>query len=333
MTGVVIQGRMLIFCITFEIDMKNFALIGVAGFVAPRHMKAIRETGNNLSCAYDLNDSVGIMDSYFPKAHFFTEHARFDRYLDRLYRESGKSLDFISICTPNHLHDSQIRHALNTGANAICEKPMVLNPWNVDALSDFEKEHEGNINCILQLRLHDTIKALKKQIDDGAADKVYDVELTYIASRGRWYHNSWKADMEKSGGIATNIGVHFFDMLSWIFGDVAENIVHVHDDERAAGYLRLKNARVRWFLSVNYNDLPKEIKEKGQRTYRSINIDGNEVEFSDGFTDLHTKSYQEILNGNGFRPQEVKSSIQIVSDIRNIAPIGLVGDFHPLANK
>lgn len=313
--------------------MKEFALIGVAGFVAPRHMKAIQETRNNLSCAYDQNDSVGIMDSYFPKAHFFTEHARFDRYLDKVWRETGKPLDYISICSPNHMHDSQIRHALRTGASAICEKPMVLNPWNVDALAEFEKEHTGQINCILQLRLHDAIMRLKKQIDEGPKDKVYDVDLSYIASRGRWYFNSWKASMEKSGGIATNIGVHFFDMLSWIFGDVEENIVHVHNNERAAGYLRLKNARVRWFLSVNYNDLPIHQKEKGQRTWRSISVDGEEVEFSEGFTNLHTKSYEKILEGEGFGVQAVRSSIQIVSDIRSTTPVGLKGDFHPMISK
>ncbi len=309
--------------------MKNFALIGVAGFVAPRHMRAIQETGNNLVCAFDLNDSVGIMDSYFPEAHFFTEHSRFDRHLDKLYRETGKPLDYISICTPNHMHDSQIRHALRTGSSAICEKPLVLNPWNVDALSEFEKEHGGSINCILQLRLHESIMKLQQQIAAGPKDKIYDVDLTYIASRGRWYFNSWKANLEKSGGIATNIGVHFFDMLSWIFGDVKENIVHQHDGDKAGGFLQLERARVRWYLSVDYNDLPAEMKEKGQRTYRSISIDGDEVEFSDGFTDLHTKSYEQILAGRGFGTQDVRSSIQIVSDIRRLTPVGLKGDFHP----
>ncbi len=313
--------------------MKNFALIGVAGFVAPRHMRAIQETGNNLVCAYDLNDSVGIMDSYFPEAHFFTEHSRFDRHLDKLYRETGKPLDYISICTPNHMHDSQIRHALRAGSSAICEKPLVLNPWNVDALSEFEKEHGGSINCILQLRLHESIMKLQQQIAAGPKDKIYDVDLTYIASRGRWYFNSWKANLEKSGGIATNIGVHFFDMLGWIFGDVQENIVHQHDGDKAGGFLQLERARVRWYLSVDYNDLPAEMKEKGQRTYRSISIDGDEFEFSDGFTDLHTKSYEQILAGKGFGTQDVRQSIQIVSDIRRLTPVGLKGDFHPMLLK
>jgi UDP-N-acetyl-2-amino-2-deoxyglucuronate dehydrogenase len=308
--------------------MKTFALIGAAGYIAPRHLKAIRETQNKLCCALDNNDSVGIMDSYFPEARFFTEFERFDRHIDKM-RRSGNSVDYISICTPNYLHDSQIRFALRSRAHAICEKPLVLNPWNVEALKEYEQEFGHYIYNILQLRLHPSIIALKKRIEEGPEDRIYEVDLNYITSRGSWYFASWKADLAKSGGIATNIGVHFFDMLTWVFGEAAENIVHVHTHNKAAGFLQLKKARVRWFLSVDIDDVPLLLREQGQRTYRSITLEGEEIEFSGGFTDLHTKSYEEILAGRGFRVAEALRSIEIVHNIRSRKPLGLQGDYHP----
>lgn len=308
--------------------MKNFALIGAAGFIAPRHLKAIKETGNNLVCALDKHDCVGIMDSFFPDADFFTEYERFDRHIDKL-RKTGKKIDYVSICTPNYLHDSHIRFALRQQAEAICEKPIVLNPWNVEALQEVEKETGKRINNILQLRHHQSIIDLKKRIEDGPKDKIYDIDLTYITSRGNWYYQSWKGEIQKSGGIATNIGVHFFDMLIWIFGQVKENIVHVQQTNKAGGFLQLERANIRWFLSIDYNDVPLEIKEKGQRTFRSISIEKNEFEFSEGFTNLHTISYQHILNGSGFGLSDIKPCIQTVYNIRNSTPIGLKGEYHP----
>jgi UDP-N-acetyl-2-amino-2-deoxyglucuronate dehydrogenase len=309
--------------------MKNFALIGAAGYIAPRHLKAIQDTQNTLIAALDKFDSVGVMDRYFPKADFFTEFERFDRHIEKLKRHQNIALDYVSICTPNYLHDAHIRMALRSGAHAICEKPIVLNPWNIDALAAIEKESEGNIYTILQLRLHSAIVALKaKVVSEGKKGK-YDIDLTYITSRGKWYDISWKGDESKSGGIATNIGVHFYDMLSWVFGDVQENIVHIREKHKAAGYLEFENARVRWFLSIDETDLPKGIQEKGQRTFRSIAIDNQELEFSDGFTELHTKSYQEILKGNGFGLSDVRKSIEIVHDIRNVI-VSVKGEKHPL---
>jgi len=309
--------------------MKNFALIGAAGYIAVRHLKAIKETSNNLVAALDPFDSVGIIDSYFPEADFFTEFERFDRHIYKLNRE-GHPIHYVSICSPNYLHDSHIRFALRQGADAICEKPLVLNPWNVEALKEYEVETGKKVYNILQLRLHPAIIALKRQIDEGDPDKIYDVDLTYITSRGKWYHYSWKGELAKSGGVATNIGIHFFDMLSWIFGEVQESIVHERNDFRSAGFLQLKRARVRWFLSVDYNDLPQPIKEKGQRTYRSIQINSNELEFSEGFTDLHTVTYRHILDGKGFGLDDASNSIKMAHDIRNAQIIGRVGDFHPL---
>ena len=311
--------------------MKNFAMIGVAGYVAERHLRAIKDTGNNLVVALDKFDSVGIMDSYFPDASFFVEFERFDRHIEKLKRKKKINLDYISICTPNYLHDSHIRMALRSGANAICEKPLVLNPWNLDALEDIEKEYGREVNTILQLRLHPSIIALKKKIDNGPKDKIYDVDLTYLTSRGNWYYTSWKGDISKSGGIATNIGIHFYDMLSWVFGKVKHNTVHIHTHDRAAGYLEFEKAKVRWFLSINDIVLPEEIKKKGQRTYRSITVDGEEVEFSDGFFDLHTKSYQNIIDGIGFGLDDARQSIDIVHDIRTRVLSPLKNDYHPLA--
>ncbi|PKO98060.1 MAG: oxidoreductase [Bacteroidetes bacterium HGW-Bacteroidetes-9] len=309
--------------------MSNFAMIGAAGYIAPRHMKAIKETGNKLVTALDKYDGVGIIDSYFPEADFFTEPERFDRHLDKLRRKGENKIDFVSICSPNYLHDAHIRLALRNNADAICEKPLVLNPWNVDALAEIEKETGKRIFTILQLRLHPAIIALKQKIENGPVDKVYEIDLSYITSRGRWYFISWKGDKAKSGGIATNIGVHFFDMLSWIFGDVEKNVVHILEDDKAAGFLQLKNARIRWFLSIDEKTLPKAIKESGKRTYRSLTIEGEEFEFSEGFTDLHTKSYEDLLSGGGFGLEDARQSIQTVFNIRNATPLGLIGDFHP----
>ena len=302
--------------------------MGAAGYIAPRHLKAIKDTNNNLIAALDKFDSVGIMDRYFPNANFFTEFERFDRHIEKLKRNEAIALDYVSICTPNYLHDSHIRMALRSGAHAICEKPIVLNPWNIDALAAIEKESEGNINTILQLRLHTAIIALKKKVDATPKNGKYEIDLTYITSRGKWYDASWKGESSKSGGIATNIGVHFYDMLSWIFGSVQENVVHLRTPHKAAGYLEFENARVRWFLSIDAEDLPKEVKEKQQRTFRAITIDREELEFSDGFTELHTISYQKILQHQGFGLAEVRPSIEIVHDIRN-AEIENLGYKHP----
>lgn len=309
----------------------NFAMIGAAGYIAPRHMKAIRETGNTLITALDKYDGVGIIDSFFPEADFFTEPERFDRHLDKLRRKGEKKIDFVSICSPNYLHDAHIRLALRNEAHAICEKPLVLNPWNVDALKEIERENGKHIYTILQLRLHPAIIALKKRIDEGPADKIYDIDLSYITSRGRWYFISWKGDIEKSGGIATNIGVHFFDMLTWIFGDIEHSTVHILKEDKAAGFLQLKKARVRWFLSIDDKSLPKSAIEAGKRTHRSLTIEGEEFEFSEGFTDLHTTSYMDILSGGGFGLEDARRSILAVYNIRNAQPVGLQGDYHPLA--
>ena len=309
---------------------KNFALIGAAGYIAPRHLKAIKDTNNELVAAMDPNDSVGIIDSYFPNADFFVEFERFERHIEKVKRiNNEKAIDFVSICSPNHLHDAHIRFALRSGANAICEKPIVLNPWNIDALIEVERDTNQKVYTVLQLRLHPAILALKKQVEDAAKDKIFDVDLFYVTSRGKWYQYSWKGDVKKSGGVCTNIGVHFYDMLYFIFGDVKKNVVHHKDDFRSSGYLEFERARVRWFLSVETNDLPIDAKINNSRTYRSLTLDGIEVEFSDGFADLHTKIYNDILNGGGFGLETNRIAIQTVSDIRNSSPIGLKGDYHP----
>jgi len=311
-------------------DMKRFALIGAAGFIAPRHMKAIKDTGNDLVAALDKNDSVGVIDSYFPDARFFTEFERFDRHLEKQRRENGRKIDYISICSPNYLHDAHIRFALRIGADAICEKPVVLNPWNVEALQEIEEEHGRRVSVILQLRHHPSILALKERVDSEAAARKYEIDLTYITSRGRWYLISWKGDVERSGGIATNIGVHFFDMLEWIFGPVQYNVVHVEQPTKAAGFLELQKARVRWFLSIDRADLPHPPQEGQPATYRSLTLDGQEIEFSEGFKDLHTRSYEEILAGRGYGLQDAKPAVDIVSNIRRSKPVGLQGEYHPL---
>ena len=314
---------------------KKFALIGAAGYIAPRHMKAIKETGNELVVSYDPYDGIGIMDSNFPQAEFFTELERFEDFVT-YSKQSGESIDYISIASPNYLHKSHIRLALEQGADAICEKPLVLNPQDIDALKKVEEQTGKRVYNILQLRLHDSIIALKEKVTKELQenpDKMYDIDLTYLTSRGKWYFESWKGKEDKSGGIASNIGVHFYDMLCWIFGDVEENIVHVKTPDTNAGYFKLKNATVRWFLSVNYDYIPQEIRDSGMRTYRSITVDGDEIEFSGGFTDLHTKSYEHILSGGGFGLDKAYGSIRTVSTIRSLPSIGLKGDYHPFCKK
>lgn len=314
--------------------ISNFALIGAAGYIAPRHMKAVKDTGNNLVAAMDKNDSVGIIDSHFPEAAFFTEFERFDRYIDKLNRSGhGDAVDYVSICSPNYLHDAHMRFGMRSGADVICEKPLVLNPWNIDGLKDIEKDTGQKVNTILQLRVHPSIIELKEKVKNAQSSKKAEVDLTYITSRGKWYLHSWKGDADKSGGIATNIGVHFYDMLHFIFGELQENVVHYKSDTKSAGYLEYENARVRWFLSIDYNDVPDDVKAAGQRTYRSITVDGQEIEFSGGFTDLHTISYQEILAGRGFGLEDNRVAITTVANIRNQEPLGLKGEYHPFLNK
>lgn len=314
--------------------MKNFALVGTAGYIAPRHMKAIKETGNSLVAALDPNDSVGILDSYFPQADFFTEFERFDRHVDkRRRRGDGGQVDYVAICSPNYLHDAHIRFALRSGADAVCEKPLVLNPWNIDGLAEIEQESGKRVYNILQLRLHPSIRALRDKVAAAPADKVFDVDLTYLTSRGHWYMASWKGDTSKSGGIATNIGVHFYDMLQWVFGPLQRNVVHLHRPDVAAGYLEYERARVRWFLSINADHLPEQAVAAGKRTYRSILVAGEELEFSDGFTDLHTDSYRHILEGGGFRLDEARTCIETVHQIRAATPQGPVGDYHPFCRS
>jgi len=313
--------------------MYKFALIGAAGFIAPRHMKAIKETGNELVAALDKSDSVGIIDSYFPDARFFTEYERFDRHLEKERRANGNKIDYVSICSPNYLHDAHIRFALRIDSHAICEKPVVLNPWNVEALQEIEKEQGKKVYVILQLRHHPVIIELKQKADTELNTRKYDIDLTYITSRGRWYMVSWKGDVEKSGGISTNIGVHFFDMLEWIFGPVQYSIVHADERTRAAGFLELKKARIRWFLSIDKEDLPHPPADGKMSTYRSITANGEEIKFTEGFADLHTLSYKEILAGNGFGLEDAKPAVDIVSNIRRSKPIGLQGDYHPMLKK
>jgi UDP-N-acetyl-2-amino-2-deoxyglucuronate dehydrogenase len=314
--------------------MKNFALIGAAGYVAPRHMQAIRDTGNELVAALDINDSVGVLDSYFPDASFFVEFERFDRHIDKLHRQHDRhQVHYISICSPNYLHDAHMRFALRSDADAICEKPLVLNQRNLDGLLEMEKDTGRRINSILQLRLHPAIIALKDKVAGEISSRKHEVELTYITSRGRWYLISWKGDERRSGGIATNIGVHFYDMLHFIFGRLQENRVHYYSDTRAAGYLEYERARVRWFLSVESADLPKQAVDAGQRTYRSITVDGHEIEFSGGFGDLHTLSYRQILAGQGFGLEDSRVAIETVAAIRGRGIEADHGDRHPYLTK
>ncbi len=312
--------------------MKNFALIGAAGYVAPRHMRAIKDTGNRLVAALDPSDSVGVLDSFFPEADFFTEFERFDRHVEKLRRgRNDQAVDYVSIASPNYLHDAHIRFALRVGADAVCEKPVVLNPWNIDALGEIERESGRRVHSILQLRLHPAIQALKKKVETEGGGTRHQIDLTYIAGRGRWYFFSWKGDESKSGGIATNIGVHFFDMLTWIFGPAAKSRVHLKAADRAAGFLELQRADVRWFLSLNCDDLPPQVREEGRRTFRCIAVDGAPLEFTDGFVDLHTRSYEEILKGNGFGLEDSRRAIEIVQGIRGRPADPAAGEAHPQA--
>lgn len=310
--------------------MKNFALTGVAGYIAPRHLKAIKDTGNKLVAAVDTHDSVGILDSFFPHTSFFTQFERYDRHCELLrHNKHEEAIDFVSICSPNYLHDAHIRHALRIGADALCEKPLVLNPWNLDALEEMEREHGKKVYNILQLRVHPSLIELKEKLEADTSGKRRQVKLTYITSRGLWYHYSWKGDLTKSGGIATNIGIHFFDMLMWFFGAPVSKSVHISEPDKIGGFLELGNADVTWYLSLDSNDLPKEVKERGQTTFRSITIDDKEVEFSGGFTDLHTKVYEETLNGRGFGIDDARPSIELVHELRQ-APVTTKGERHPI---
>jgi len=312
--------------------MKNFALIGAAGYIAPRHMKAIKDTGNRLIAALDKCDSVGIIDHYFPEADFFTEFERFDRHIDKLKRK-GIPLHYVSICSPNYLHDAHIRWALRIGADAICEKPLVLNPWNLDALEEMEKETGRRVWNILQLRVHPNVFKLKEKVEK-EPNKVYEIDLLYLTGRGKWYFYSWKGNLEKSGGVATNIGIHFFDMLIWIFGKVKHFEVHYSEPvKKMAGYLELERAKVRWFLSVDLKDIPEEVLRQGKRTYRSLIIEGEEFNFDSGFTDLHTEVYKKILKGEGFGIKDARPSIELVYNLRNAKPIGFNENSHPYAQK
>jgi len=310
--------------------MKNFALTGIAGYIAPRHLKAIAETGNKLIAAVDPHDSVGILDRYFSEVSYFSEFERFDRHLEKLKRQGeDKGMHYLTVCSPNHLHDSHIRLGLRLGADVISEKPLVLNPWNVEALEELEKETGKKVFTILQLRVHPSLIDLKKKLQSQKKDKKYNVCLSYITSRGPWYHYSWKGNISKSGGIATNIGVHFFDLLIWLFGDIQKNVVHLSKADKVSGFLELENADVSWYLSIDKNDLPKNAVDTGQPTFRSITIDGKEIEFSTGFTDLHTKVYKETINGKGFGIFDAKPAIEAVYDIRNSGVISQPDNRHP----
>jgi UDP-N-acetyl-2-amino-2-deoxyglucuronate dehydrogenase len=305
--------------------MTSFALIGAAGYIAPRHMKAIKAVGGDLQVAFDPNDSVGILDSYFPGAEFFTQFERFDRHVDKL-RRRGQPIEYVSICSPNYLHDAHVRFGLRADADVICEKPLVLNPWNLDGISDMERDTGRKVNTVLQLRLHPAIVALKEKV--AASNRRHSVDLTYIAPRGRWYHTSWKGEDQKSGGVATNIGVHFFDMLGYVFGPLELQVAHLREAARAGGFLSYQKADVRWFLSVDQADLAG-IGIAHKTTYRSILLDGNEVEFSDGFADLHTGSYEKILKGEGYGVDDVRHSIEVVSAFRTAA-LTREREFHPI---
>lgn len=310
--------------------MKNFAITGVAGYIAPRHLKSIKETGNNLIAALDPHDSVGILDSYFPSANYFKDFERFDRHLEKIRRNNtNEKIDYLSICSPNHLHDAHIRLALRLGANAICEKPIVLNPWNLDLLQELEKESGKKVYTVLQLRVHPSLISLKEKIESNHFEGKKEIQLSYITSRGSWYHHSWKGDLANSGGIATNIGVHFFDLLSWLFGSMQNYEVHFSNNYKMSGYLELEKANVKWFLSIDRNDLPEEIKDK-KSTFRSIKIENQEIEFTEGFTDLHTKVYENILEGKGYGIEDARNSIEIVHKIRNSALTKNIENYHPI---
>jgi len=312
----------------------NFALTGAAGYVAPRHLKAIKDTGNRLVCAVDPHDSVGILDSYFKDTWFFTEFERFDRHIEKLRRSNQENqIQYLSICSPNYLHDAHARFALRVGADAICEKPLVLNPWNIDALQELEQEFGRRVYSVLQLRVHPSLIALKDKFQKEKSKTKKEINLTYITSRGAWYLVSWKGHPDRSGGLATNIGIHFFDLLIWLFGDVQKSEVHLSEPTRTGGFLELQNARVRWLLSIDRNDLPQEAIDEGKPTFRSITIDGEEIEFSGGFTDLHTVIYRETLAGRGFGLDDARASIELAHDIRSAKPVGIKSEAHPFLLK
>ena len=312
--------------------MKRFGLIGAGGYIAPRHLKAIKETGNDLVVAMDVNDSVGIMDSHFPNAEFFTKFEEFSAFVED-QKIQGQKLDYIAICSPNYLHLPHMKFALQNGIDVICEKPLVLNTRDLDTLKCYESEYGGKVNSILQLRLHSSIIALRDKVQSAPEGKVFDVVLTYLTSRGKWYLKSWKGFDEKSGGVATNIGVHFYDMLHFIFGGIKKNEVHYRDQKTSSGYLEYDRARVRWFLSIDSGHLPENAIQGEKLTYRSIDIEGEELEFSGGFTDLHTQSYHNILSGNGYGVEENRAAIQTVSDMRTIAITEIPKRPHPLLTK
>ena len=309
----------------------NFAAIGVAGYIAPRHLKAIQDTGNRLVAAVDINDSVGILDQYSKNVRFFTEIERFDRHLEKLRRRGEESrVHYVSIMSPNYLHDAHCRLALRLGAHAICEKPLVINPWNLDQLAEIEAESGGRINTVLQLRVHPALLALKDKMEQGSQDHQYEVFLTYITSRGPWYRISWKGILEKSGGVAVNIGIHFFDMLGWLFGASDETRLYLSEPRRMSGFIEFERARVHWFLSVDEADLPTPIQPSQPKTYRSITVDGEEIEFSGGFTDLHTRVYEQTLAGEGFGIEDTRPSIDLTYRIRqcDLSPLDAMA--HPL---
>ena len=312
--------------------MKRFGLIGVGGYIAPRHLKAIRETGNDLVVAMDVSDSVGIMDRYFPDAEFFTEFEQFEAYVED-EKLRGYKLDYLSVCSPNYLHVPHMKFALRNGINVICEKPLVLNSSDLSVLQDYEKKYGARVSSILQLRLHPSIIALREKVQSAPKDKVFDVDLTYMTSRGKWYMRSWKGVDQKSGGVATNIGVHFYDMLHSVFGPVKSNEVHYRDDKTCAGYLEYEQARVRWFLSIDASHLPDNAIRGEKLTYRSITIEGEELEFSGGFTDLHTQSYKHILDGQGYGVEENRTAIETVEAIRLSRMVTDPVDPHALLNR
>lgn len=306
--------------------MKNFAITGVAGYIAPRHLKAIKDTGNELVAALDPHDSVGILDQYFPEAAFFTEFERFDRHIELLKRKDMNfKLDYLSICSPNNLHDAHIRFALRIGADAICEKPLVLNPWNLDALELLEKEFGKKVYTVLQLRLHPSLIKLYNELHNTTSSKnkvpnsKHKISLKYITSRGLWYNFSWKGNNQKSGGIATNIGIHLFDLLIWLFGSVEKYALITCEQNKMSGTLELLNADVDWFLSIDKSDLPDDVRKNNKSTLRSILYDGREIEFTEGFSELHTSIYKEILSGGGFGIGDSRPSIELVYKIRELA--------------
>jgi len=313
---------------------KNFAIIGCAGYIAPRHLRAIKDTGNNLIAAVDPHDSVGVLDQYFDNVSFFTEFERFDRHIEKLRRKGeDQRIDYISICSPNYLHDAHIRFALRVGTIAICEKPVVIKPWNIDALAEMEAETGSRVFTVLQLRHHKSILELRERLAADRPGKKYEIELMYITPRGPWYHYSWKGKVELSGGLATNIGIHFFDLLIWLFGGVAKSELHLSNSTRVAGFLELERARVKWFLSIDKSDLPHQAVEKGSTSYRSLTLDGREIEFSGGFTDLHTVVYKEILNGRGYGLLDARPSVELVHKLRELTPTGINPNSHPFLGR